>query len=282
MTENQGKTQALAEIQKILEISDEKRFKEGEMIFEEGQEDRNFYIIMMGNVEISKKTSEGKPKVIAHLEAGEFLGEGVLSGATIKPTSAKAVTETSAMVFAVKDFEALIESDPRTAVDFLLSVLQAANGRLNKANEKLLALFEISQLLHLYRDDLNQLASGLVNRLMAIIESKDGILYLKNPFSETYRVIYTTNPDLSDQTFKEYDLSEPQRVSNEDSQFLIVRLKDLGVLALRRDLDYAHYSADQLKLLSLIAEQAAMTIEEANQRASDKAKKVLERKHFEL
>lgn len=282
MTENQGKPQALAEIQKILHISNEKRFKEGEMIFEEGQEDTNFYIIMMGNVEISKKTSEGKPKVIAHLEAGEFLGEGVLSGATVKPASAKAVTETSAMVFAVKDFEALVESDPKTAVDFLLSVLEAANGRLNKTNEKLLALFEISQLLHLYRDDLNQLATGLVNRLLAIIESKDGIIYLKNPFAETYRTVYTTSPDLSDQTFKGIDLSEPQKVTIGDSQFLVVKLKELGVLALRRDIDYAHYSVDQLKLLSLIADQAALTIEEANQRASDKARKVLERKHFEL
>ena len=274
--------QALLEIQKILKLSEEKRFKEGEMIFEEGKDDTNFYIILMGTVEISKNTSEGKPKVIAHIGAGEFLGEGVLAGRINKPASAKAVVDTIVMAFDQGDFKQLTEEDPKTAVDFLLSVLEAANGRLTKTNEKLLALFEISQLLNMYRDDLSQLASGLVNRLMAIIESKDGILFLKNPFQETYRDIYSTNKDLTNELFLELDLSEPQKIDINEDQYIIVGLKDLGILALRREKDFAHYDSDQLRLLALIGEQAANTIKEASEKVAEKAKEMLERKHFEL
>ena len=92
MTNQTGKH--LQEIQKILMLADEKQFEAGDMIFEEGKEDNNFYIVLKGDIEILKKTTEGKPKVIAEVESGEFLGEGVLSGITIKPASAKAISPT--------------------------------------------------------------------------------------------------------------------------------------------------------------------------------------------
>lgn len=263
-------------------MSEEKNFKTGEMIFEEGNEDANFYIILKGDIEISKKTTEGHPKVIAELEVGEFLGEGVLSGTTKKPASAKAISETTLMAFSYSSFEKLIKEDPRAAVDFLLSVVEAVNGRLVKTNTKLLALFEINQLTNMYPDDLNQLASGLINKLLAITDSKEGILFLKNPFSTTYRTVYSTSPDLNEAKFVEYGLEKTQRVTNEKGQYLIVNLNDLGGFVLIRDVDYAHFDDDQLRLLVLIAEQVAHTIKEASEHVAEKAKKILHRKHFEL
>ncbi len=280
--ENNVKPGALHEIQKILEISQEKKFEAGQFIFEEGMEDSNFYIILKGDIEISKKTTEGKGKVIAELEVGEFLGEGILSGATTKPTSAKAISETVLMAFSYESFEKLIQDDSKAAVDFLLSVVEAVNGRLSKTNVKLMALYEINQLTSMYRDDLNQLASGLINRMIAITDSKAGILFMKNPFADTYRILYTSDPNLSEATFSEYDLNKTQKISNDDGKFVLVDLSGVGSFVLRRDLDYADYEDDQIRLLVLIADQMANAIKDASSQASEKAKKMLERKHFEM
>ncbi|MFC1732590.1 cyclic nucleotide-binding domain-containing protein [candidate division KSB1 bacterium] len=282
LKEDQKQAGALVEIQKILSMAEEKIYKPDEIIFEEGEDDSNFYILLKGSIEISKKTTDGEPKVIAQVSPGEFLGEGVLSGLTKKPASAKSVEESVLMVLSYANFEKLIQEDSRAAVDFLITVLEAANSRLTKTNTKLLALYEISQLLHMHREDLNQLASGLVNKLVTITDSKDGILFLKNPFEGTYRAVYSSSPELNEEAFKKYDLSQTQKVVDENGQFLIANLNGMGTLSLRRDADYAHYDADQLRLLILIAEQAAHIIREASAQASEKAKKMLQRKHFEL
>lgn len=282
MANNIKKPTALLEIQKILSLSDEVKKKSGEMVFEEGKEDMYFYIVLSGNIEITKKTTEGTPKVIAQVGPGEFLAEGVLSGVTIKPASARAITDVTLMAFSYDDFEVMSKDDPHTAIDFLLSVLEASNSRLSKTNTKLMALYEVSQLLNMYRDDLKQLASGLINKLLVITDSKDGILLLKNPFSEDYRVIHTTSGDLNEQTFDGLDLSRPQKIVDDKGQFLVVDLKGLGILALGREPDHAHYDDDQLRLLVLIGEQVAHTIDDASRQAAEKAKKMLERKTFEL
>lgn len=281
-SENNIKPGALHEIQKILEISEERKFKMGEVIFEEGAEDSNFYIILKGDIEISKKTTEGNPKVIAELEVGEFLGEGILSGATIKPASAKAITETVLMAFSYENFEKLVQEDSKVAVDFLLSVVEAVNSRLAKTNVKLMTLYEINQLMGIYRDDLMQLSSGLINKLMNLTDSKAGILFIKNPFTTTYRILYTSTPDLNEDEFSGYELDKTQKINNEKGQFVMIALGDLGSFVLKRDLNYTHYDDDQIRLLVLVAEQMTHTIKEASIKASEKAKKMLERKRFEM
>jgi len=273
---------SIKEIQKILKISEEKNFKEGEVIFKEGEVHPNFYIILKGNVEISKKTTEGLLKVIAQIGAGEFLGEGALSGTIKKPATAQAVTDVAAVVISIKSFEKLMEENPRTVVDFLLSVLQAANTRLAETNTILLALYEMSRLMDSCGEDLKLLANGIIDKLVAITESKDGIFLLKNPFSTTYRVIYSSSEELNEQMLTGYDLGKTQNVTDKNGQLMIVNLKDLGCIVLRRSVQSALFNTSQQRLIILVAEQAAATIKDASDKASMKAKKMLERKRFEM
>ena len=277
-----AKSQGLMEIQKILHITKEKYFKPGEYIFAEGDEDRNFYLVLKGEIEISKKTSEGQPKVIAELKAGEILGEGVLSGAVIKPASAKAVSPVTLLSLSKSDFDGLIEKDPGAGVDFLLSVLGSLNDRINRTNIKLLALYEINKLMGIYRDDIGNLSKGLVSKLLAITESRAGIISLKNPFEETYRVLYSSSADMGDATFTHTDKKQSKIFSDEAYQYIFVDLKNTGYLALRRGKNDTPFEDDQLRLLMLIAEQAGNTIESASRRASDKARNILQQKKFIL
>lgn len=265
--------------EKILKIGKEKKFMADEVIFEEGSSDPNFYIIQNGSVEISKKTSEGLFKVIAQIGGGEFLGEGALAGIEKKPASAKAVTDTETISISVGDFKKLISNEPEMAVDFLLEVLGSANLKLSQTNTKLLALYEINQIMHMHMDDLNGLAESLVNELIAITESRDGIMCLKNPFSAVYRTIYSTSGNLNINIFAGYDLEKTHQVKKDNDVFLIINLNDLGFLALTRANEY---DLDQLRFLMLIAEQAAYIIKEASDRAAEKARRMLNRKQYSI
>ena len=271
----------LKEVQKMLEIADEKNFSAGEVIFNEGETHPNFYIILKGEIEISKNTTEGQPKVIAQLGAGEFLGEGALSGSLKKPAAARAVTDVTALVISVNKFEKLMEKEPRTVVDFLLSVLESANKRLSETNTKLLALYEMSRIMQIYGDDLKKLAEGITEKLISLTESLDGIFMLKNPFSSEYRIIYSSSGSMTDLADK-YDMGKTGIFDDKNGIFMQVNLKDLGVILLRRKSGETAYSQSEQKLLALVADQAAATIKDASEKASDKARKMLERKRFEI
>ncbi|MBU0727859.1 cyclic nucleotide-binding domain-containing protein, partial [Patescibacteria group bacterium] len=182
MTTIKDKAKGAVQITKILDIASDARFNEGEYILKEGQENPNFYIIMQGEVEITKRTSSGQDKVIAHLKSGEFFGEGALSGHILKPASARALTDLQCMSVSYDDFNKLIESDATTGVEFIQSVLGSVSYRLNQTNVKMLALYEINKLMGIYRDDLNNLGRALVEKLLNITDSKAGIMLLKNPF----------------------------------------------------------------------------------------------------
>jgi CRP-like cAMP-binding protein len=268
------------ELQKILSLATEKVYQINEMIFEEGVEDPNFYIILRGEVEISKKTTEGEPKVIAELVAGEFLGEGVLSGMAVKPASAKAIQETTLMILSREKFEGLIEKEPRTAVDFLLTVTEAVSSRLNKTNTKLVTLFEVSQLLDMYRDDLRQLGSGLINKLRSVTESEAGVLLVKNPYDNQFRQIYSSESSLSLSDLPTSDFCETKRFESEKHQYLSVSLGSVGCILLRRPRDFRRYEDDQIRLLMLVAEQVARSIRDASDLASQKARRLLHQKQI--
>ncbi len=275
MENDEKKLGALKKIQKILKIAEEKTFKAGDVIFNEGDEDLNFYIILKGEIEISKMTTDGTPKVIAQVEAGEFLGEGVFSGKTKKPATAKALTDVITMSFTMEKFKKLTEEDSNSAVNFLLSVLETANSRLIKTNTKLLAIYEMSELTDMYSDDLKNLSSNLVEKLITITESKEGLLLLKNPFTNTYRTLYSSTPDLNEKSLGDYELNKTQKVNNEKGQYLIVDLKGLGSIILMRNNDATQYDSYHMRLLILIADLVANNIKDASGRASDKAKKLL-------
>ncbi len=273
---------ALAEVQAILELADEKMYQPGNLIFEEGKEDANFYIILKGEVEIQKNTIDKTVKVIAQLGAGEFLGEGSLSGNVVKPTTAKAVSEVTVMTVSLDKFKSLIKDRPNVAIDFLLSVLGSVGGRLSKTNTKLLAIYEMSELTDMYGDDLKNLSINIIQKLISLTESNAGMLLLKNPFSNDYREVYSSSPHLSLEELKELDLSKTQKISRNDGQFMIVDMKELGSIVLKREEGASEYDTYQMRLVILIADLIANNIKEASENASEKAKKMLHQRPIGL
>ncbi len=272
----------LSEIQKILALMDELKVPAGTMIFKEGAEDHFFYLITQGEVEIGKNTTEGKRKVIAHLKAGDLLGEGVLSGAFEKPASASALGEVRLMRLEDKAFAKLLKEDAPAASDFLLSVLETVNQRLIATDEKVVALHEMNELMDQCRDDLPNLARGIVQKLMSQTQSAEGMLILKNPFEESCRVVHRSSETLDEHMLSEKEWQKAGIRTLKKQECLVAPLGGLGAIVLCRAATAAHYEDEALRLALLVAEQVARTIADSSFRAAEKAKALLHRHSFTL
>ncbi len=122
-------------------IDDEKKFSQesfkdfqnGEVIFREGDDSREMYIVTKGEVIISKKSARGDV-TLATLRRGDFLGE--MSLLESLPRSATAVSQGDSRLLAIHPggFLLKIRRDPT----FAFEMLQSLSRRIRFTNDQLM------------------------------------------------------------------------------------------------------------------------------------------------
>lgn len=113
----------------------ERRFSDGEIIFDEGDQGIDLYVIQSGQVQISRNSNAG-PRVVAKLGAGEFFGEmSVVLGET-RTARAVAVGPTELLELDGETFEAMCIERPEIAI----RMIQRLAIRLISAERRLSAL----------------------------------------------------------------------------------------------------------------------------------------------
>ena len=113
-------------------------FQEDSVIFKQGEEPENFFIVISGKVKIFSTSAEGQESTIAYLNDGEGFGEVSLLTGEQHSASAKALQTTSLLVFKKKEFNGLIESDP----DISLAIIKGFASRLNRKDEEIVKATE--------------------------------------------------------------------------------------------------------------------------------------------
>ena len=109
-------------------------FKDGEVIFHEGQESRDMYIVQQGEVLISKKAAQGEV-LLATLTRGDFCGEMSLLESLPRSATARARGVTRLLAIQPGGFLLKIRRDPT----FAFEMLQILSGRIRMTNERLVA-----------------------------------------------------------------------------------------------------------------------------------------------
>ncbi len=118
-----------------------REFEDGEVIFREGEDTRQMYIVQKGAVVISKSGPEGKVE-LATLQRGDFLGEMSLLESLPRNANAHAKGKTRLYVIRPGGFLLKIRRDPT----FAFELMQALSGRIRRTNEKLVKQLEQSNL----------------------------------------------------------------------------------------------------------------------------------------
>lgn len=114
-----------------------REYQDNELIFKEGDEDRDLFIIQEGCVEIRKKTSEGEIK-LAVLERGDFFGDMALLQGIPRFASAYSKGKSKILILHPGGFLLKIRRDPT----FAFEMLQQLSARVKVSSEKFLEAME--------------------------------------------------------------------------------------------------------------------------------------------
>jgi CRP-like cAMP-binding protein len=114
----------------MFNIASEETYEDGQMIFEEGHSGDWVYVVLSGQVEISKTVGSNKV-VIQRLDPEEVFGELGFLGNTTRMASARAVGKT---VIGVVDRLFLDKEFNRLSADFR-EILEVVVNRLRKTVE---------------------------------------------------------------------------------------------------------------------------------------------------
>ena len=132
------------ELGKITGISIKETKKPGDVVFEEGAVGEQFFLILKGEVRISKMIPGIGEEALVILKKGSYFGE--MSLIDNQPRSAHAIVNkpTELLVIERQDFEKLLSADKEMAYKLLWTFLRTFSRRLRETNEKIMGFFAMT------------------------------------------------------------------------------------------------------------------------------------------
>lgn len=108
----------------------ERRYLAGEIVFDEGEEGQALYLVMSGNVEISRLQGNAAPQVVAQLDAGSVFGDLALLDNSPRNAQARALDSSELAVFFRADFMGLMETDAVIGYKISMALARLSGQRL--------------------------------------------------------------------------------------------------------------------------------------------------------
>lgn len=127
-----------AEMKLLATFSTEERFREGSMIFREGEKGDKLYIVLDGRVRISKFIPGVGEEALTVLDRGDFFGEMALIDDKPRSADAKA-HESDATVLSIDraTLNEILSMDPHASLQFLNLLCRMISRRLREINDKI-------------------------------------------------------------------------------------------------------------------------------------------------
>jgi CRP/FNR family cyclic AMP-dependent transcriptional regulator len=127
-----------AEMKLLATFSSEERFREGSMIFREGEKGDKLYIVLDGRVRISKFIPGVGEEALTVLDRGDFFGEMALIDEKPRSADAKA-HEQDATVLSIDraTLNEILSMDPHASLQFLNLLCRMISRRLREINDKI-------------------------------------------------------------------------------------------------------------------------------------------------
>jgi len=132
---------APAEFEALAAIAERLELAAGDELFREGDAGDGVYLIVSGEVEVSKRTRGGE-RSLARLGAGSVLGEMSLLTAEPRSASARAIAPVSVLRLAAPRFREMLDAGAGAALKIVAGIAEVLAQRLAATNAKLVELSE--------------------------------------------------------------------------------------------------------------------------------------------
>jgi CRP-like cAMP-binding protein len=105
------------------------QLKEGEVLFEQQQTAKYFYLLETGEIKLYRLSADGTEKVIELIRAGQTFAEAVMfMHGSIYPVNAQALTDSRLIRIEMEMFRNLLEHSPQTSLKILGHMSRRLHG----------------------------------------------------------------------------------------------------------------------------------------------------------
>jgi CRP-like cAMP-binding protein len=132
------------ELALMADVCKEEKFVSGEYIFREGEHGNRLYLIVDGEVRISRDVPGSGEEALAILKPGALFGEMAVFDRTERSTHAISNGGTTALTITRPDFEMLLDFNREIAYKVLWSCVRLLSSRLRQTNDSLRSFLAMS------------------------------------------------------------------------------------------------------------------------------------------
>jgi CRP-like cAMP-binding protein len=125
------------DLELLIGLFQERSVQPGTTLFTEKMPAEALYIIKSGNVRVTIMAGEGEEAGLLLMGPGEFFGEVALIQESSRAVTARAENAVEVLMLTRKDFQALIDLDPRIAAKIVLSIARLLAMRVKAYSNKL-------------------------------------------------------------------------------------------------------------------------------------------------
>jgi CRP-like cAMP-binding protein len=123
------------ELRLVERMLHERRYRKGEIVFNEGEPGAGMYIVLSGEVEITRKMNGTDDASLAIIKERSFFGELALLDEIPRSASAIAKTDSVLFGFSKPSLEGLCNRNPRLGIKIVANLSRLVCRRLVKSNE---------------------------------------------------------------------------------------------------------------------------------------------------
>src|SRR5215212_8144906 len=132
------------ELARVSEVCREQSFTAGEYVFREGEPGNRLYLIIEGEVRISRVVPGSGEEALAVLKPGSLFGEMAVFDRSERSTDCISNTTTRCLTISRPDFELLLDFNRDIAYKVLWAVVRLLSTRLRSTNDSLRSFLAMS------------------------------------------------------------------------------------------------------------------------------------------
>ena len=132
------------ELAEVAAICREETFKSGQYIFREGESGNRLYLVVEGEVRISRDVPGSGEEALAVLKPGALFGEMAVFDRHERSTDAISNGGTRCLTISRADFEMLLDFNRELAYKILWGTVRLLSGRLRSTNDSLRSFLAMS------------------------------------------------------------------------------------------------------------------------------------------
>lgn len=125
------------EIAALSKYVEEKNYPAGAALFYENMKGEAMYVVVSGQVRLSKMLSEGEERTLTTMGPSDYFGENALLEEGPRTVTAIVSQDSSLLVIKRSGFNRLLEEDPKAALKVIMGMYQVLSTRIRKASPKL-------------------------------------------------------------------------------------------------------------------------------------------------